>query len=166
MRTEKKQKIWCRYKALKIEYIFAELVIKMVGNDILKRLTLNFDTSKALKAPQMNITRRAKLPIIYNHNPWTGPSTFFPLRFESWPRTWRSRQGQGGGRDLLERSCQVLQTDQRVLLHNCVPLPAWSPCLDNTAPWRSTSTLSTTCTSSSWATATVPWCRSSWGRSG
>ena len=170
----------------------------MVGNDISKRLTLNFDTSKALQAPQMNITRRAKLSIIYNHNtilsgniadtfplflnakkdqmyfqlrnreqgdpnmdnhepnPCTGPSTFFPLRFESWPRTWRSRQGQGGGRDVLERSCQVLQTDQRVLLHNCVPLPAWSPCLDNTAPWRSTSTRSTTCTSSSWATATVP----------
>ena len=119
----------------------------MVGNDILKRLTLNFDTSKALQGPQMNITRRAKLPIIYNHNtilsgnvadtfpsflnakkdqlpkreqgdpnidnhkpnPCTGPSTFFPLRFESWPRTWRSRQGQGGGRDVLERSCQVLQ---------------------------------------------------------
>ena len=40
----------------------------MVGNDILKRLTLNFDTSKALQAPQMNITRRAKLPIIYSHN--------------------------------------------------------------------------------------------------
>ena len=40
----------------------------MVGNDILKRLTLNFDTSKALQAPEMNITRRAKLPIIYNYN--------------------------------------------------------------------------------------------------
>ena len=69
MRSEKKQKNLIPIQALKIEYIFAELVIKMVGNDILKRLTLNFDTSKALKAPQMNITRRAKLPIIYNHNP-------------------------------------------------------------------------------------------------
>ena len=166
----------------------------MVGNVILKRLALKFDTSKGFQAPEMNITRRAKLLIIYNHNtilsgnvadtfpsflnakkdqlpkreqgdpnidnhkpnPCTGPSTFFPLRFESWPRTWRSRQGQGGGRDVLERSCQVLQTDQRVLLHNCVPLPAWLPCPDNTAPWRSTSTRSTTCTSSSWATATVP----------
>ena len=37
----------------------------MVGNDVLKRLTLNFDTSKALQAPQKNITRGAKLPIIY-----------------------------------------------------------------------------------------------------
>ena len=61
-------------------------------------------------------------------------------------------EGETSWKDLA----RFFRTDQRVLLHNCVPLPAWLPCPDNTAPWRSTSTRSTTCTSSSWATATVP----------
>ena len=166
----------------------------MVGNDILKRLTLNFDTSKALQAPQMNITRRAKLLIIYNHNTILSGNVAdtFPLFLTlkktncqngnraiqtstiinqilvqdlppSFPCVLKVGHAHGGlgkvkveGETSWKDLARFFRTDQRVLLHNCVPLPAWSPCLDNTAPWRSTSTRSTTCTSSSWATATVP----------
>ena len=84
---------------------------------------------------------------------------------KSWSRSRWTGEGQGWGGDLVEGSRQVFKPLKLNRgLCKIKPLPASLPFLDSTAPWRSTLMPSTTCTSSSWATATGQWCR--WNEGG